>query len=196
MRGCAIVNLVGPCPSHQAWRVRHDGSCRWGAKTSGSWWIWHAAVTVMPPRSYWNGTSYWRFASVGGRCPRARMSRRRCRRRCCGRSGACRGSPARGASAPGWLRSPSTSAATSCAAGGWSRSSPERVAMARQAMHQLEKEVLLLPRRQQEVFVMRFFAGLDLEGIATALGVDVGTVKTHLHRAVHRVRVAVEEARP
>jgi RNA polymerase sigma factor (sigma-70 family) len=73
---------------------------------------------------------------------------------------------------------------------------PERVAMARQAMHQLEKEVLLLPRRQQEVFVMRFFAGLDLEGIATALGVDVGTVKTHLHRAVHRVRVAVEEARP
>jgi len=73
---------------------------------------------------------------------------------------------------------------------------PERVAMARQAVQEMQREVSRLPRRQQEVFAMRFFAGLDLEGIATALGVDVGTVKTHLHRAVQRVRVAVEEARP
>jgi RNA polymerase sigma factor (sigma-70 family) len=74
--------------------------------------------------------------------------------------------------------------------------SPERVAMARQAVQRLRTEVSLLPRRQREVFALRFFVGLDLEGIATALGVDVGTVKTHLHRAVQRVRVAVEEARP
>lgn len=74
--------------------------------------------------------------------------------------------------------------------------SPERVAMARQAVRQMRAEVSRLPRRQQEVFALRFFVGLDLEGIATALGLDVGTVKTHLHRAVHRVRVAVEEARP
>jgi RNA polymerase sigma-70 factor (ECF subfamily) len=73
---------------------------------------------------------------------------------------------------------------------------PERVAMARQAVNRLHGEVSRLPRRQQEVFALRFFAELDLEGIATALGVDVGTVKTHLHRAVQRVRVAVEEARP
>jgi len=73
---------------------------------------------------------------------------------------------------------------------------PERVAMARQAVQRLRKEVSLLPTRQREVFALRFFVGLDLEGIATALGVDVGTVKTHLHRAVQRVRVAVEEARP
>ena len=74
--------------------------------------------------------------------------------------------------------------------------SPERVAMARQAVRQMRAEVSRLPRRQREVFALRFFVGLDLEGIATALGLDVGTVKTHLHRAVHRVRVAVEEARP
>jgi RNA polymerase sigma factor (sigma-70 family) len=77
-----------------------------------------------------------------------------------------------------------------------SEPSPERVAMARQAVQRMRREVSLLPRRQQEVFALRFFAGLDLESIASALGVDVGTVKTHLHRAVHRVRVAVEEARP
>jgi RNA polymerase sigma-70 factor (ECF subfamily) len=73
---------------------------------------------------------------------------------------------------------------------------PERVAMARQAVNRLHGEVSRLPRRQQEVFALRFFVGLDLGDIATALGVDVGTVKTHLHRAVQRVRVAVEEARP
>lgn len=73
---------------------------------------------------------------------------------------------------------------------------PERVAMARQAVERLRREVARLPRRQQEVFALRFFVGLDLAGIADALAVDVGTVKTHLHRAVQRVRAAVEEANP
>ncbi len=73
---------------------------------------------------------------------------------------------------------------------------PERVAMARQAVARVRREVSRLPGRQREVFALRFFAGLDLAGIAAALSVDVGTVKTHLHRAVQRVRAAVEEANP
>jgi RNA polymerase sigma factor (sigma-70 family) len=73
---------------------------------------------------------------------------------------------------------------------------PERVAMARQAVARMRKEFGALPTRQKEVFALRFFAGLDLESIATALAVDLGTVKTHLFRATHRVRAAVEEARP
>jgi RNA polymerase sigma-70 factor (ECF subfamily) len=77
-----------------------------------------------------------------------------------------------------------------------SEPSPERVAMARQAVARLRREVARLPRRQHETFALRFYAGLDLDGIAAALAVDVGTVKTHLHRAVQRVRRAVEEARP
>ena len=74
--------------------------------------------------------------------------------------------------------------------------SPERATMARQAVARLHRELAALPQRQKEVCSLRFFSGLDLEGIAHALGVDVGTVKTHLHRAVHRVRAAVEEAMP
>jgi RNA polymerase sigma factor (sigma-70 family) len=73
---------------------------------------------------------------------------------------------------------------------------PERVAMVRQAASLVRREVQRLPLRQREVFTLRFFADLGLEDIAAALGVDVGTVKTHLHRAVHRVRAAVEEAMP
>jgi RNA polymerase sigma-70 factor (ECF subfamily) len=74
--------------------------------------------------------------------------------------------------------------------------SPERAAMARQAMARVRAAVAALPERQREVFALRFWAGLDLAAIAEALGVDVGTVKTHLHRSVQRVRSAAEEAMP
>ncbi len=73
---------------------------------------------------------------------------------------------------------------------------PERVAMAREAMARVRTTVAALPERQREVFALRFFVGLELTAIAAALAVDVGTVKTHLHRALQRVREAVEEARP
>jgi RNA polymerase sigma-70 factor (ECF subfamily) len=73
---------------------------------------------------------------------------------------------------------------------------PERVAMARQAVERVRREVAALPERQRETFVLRFQAGMDLDEIAAALGIDVGTVKTHLHRAVQRVRRAAEEAMP
>jgi len=75
-------------------------------------------------------------------------------------------------------------------------SDPERVSMARQAVARVRREVARLPRRQREVFALRFFVGLELEAIAGALSIDVGTVKTHLHRAVHRVRRVAEEALP
>lgn len=74
--------------------------------------------------------------------------------------------------------------------------SPDRVAMARQAVGRLRSEYAALPVRQKEVFALRYFVGLDLESIAAALRVDLGTVKTHLFRATHRVRAAVEEALP
>lgn len=73
---------------------------------------------------------------------------------------------------------------------------PERTVMAKQAVARVRSELARLPERQREVFTLRFFVGLELAGIAETLGVDVGTVKTHLHRALQRVRRAVEEARP
>ncbi len=73
---------------------------------------------------------------------------------------------------------------------------PERTAMGRQAMARMQRELERLPRRQQEAFVLRFFAGMELAEIAAALGVEVGSVKTHLHRALKRVRGQVLEAVP
>ncbi|BCW93072.1 MAG: RNA polymerase sigma factor [Thermoanaerobaculum sp.] len=74
---------------------------------------------------------------------------------------------------------------------------PERVLRAKQGVSRVVSLLQKLPSRQREVFVLRFFAHLDLPAIAEALGgVDVGTVKTHLHRALNRLRPYVLEAWP
>jgi len=65
---------------------------------------------------------------------------------------------------------------------------PEDRSMQQQAMSTLAERERDLPPRQLEIFRLRFYAEMDLEEIADALGVHVGTVKTQLHRAVHRLR--------
>jgi RNA polymerase sigma-70 factor (ECF subfamily) len=65
---------------------------------------------------------------------------------------------------------------------------PETRTMQRQALGLLAGHELELPPRQREIFRLRFYAEMELEEIAEALGVHVGTVKTQLHRAVHRLR--------
>ncbi|MGC8916092.1 MAG: RNA polymerase sigma factor [Thermoanaerobaculum sp.] len=73
---------------------------------------------------------------------------------------------------------------------------PERVMRAKEGVARMVAALQQLPSRQREVFVLRFFAHLDLKAIAFALGVDLGTVKTHLHRALARLRPYVLEAWP
>ncbi len=45
-----------------------------------------------------------------------------------------------------------------------------------------------LSERQRMVFVMRHYEDLSLEDIAAALGIDTGTVKAHLARALVKLR--------
>jgi RNA polymerase sigma-70 factor (sigma-E family) len=51
-----------------------------------------------------------------------------------------------------------------------------------------------LPRRQQEVVVLRYIADLSETEVASILGVSCGTVKAHLHRALPRLRTQLGEA--
>lgn len=73
--------------------------------------------------------------------------------------------------------------------------SPEHRSMHRQAVARLGRVESALPPRQREIFRLRFYADLELEQIAASLGVHVGTVKTQLHRAVHRVRKELGDVR-
>jgi RNA polymerase sigma-70 factor (ECF subfamily) len=72
------------------------------------------------------------------------------------------------------------------------RAGPEEASIQRQTVARLARSEAGLPPRQREIFRLRFYAGLELEEIAAALGVHVGTVKTQLHRAVHRLRQELE----
>jgi len=65
----------------------------------------------------------------------------------------------------------------------------------RQAVERLAVLERDLPDRQREIFRLRFYAELELEEIAGALDVHVGTIKTQLHRAVHRLRAELGDAR-
>jgi len=75
------------------------------------------------------------------------------------------------------------------------RAGPEARSIQRQAVASLEACEGILPPRQLEIFRLRFYAELDLGEIAEALDVHVGTVKTQLHRAVHRLRKELGEYR-
>ena len=65
----------------------------------------------------------------------------------------------------------------------------------RQAVERLAVLERGLPDRQREIFRLRFYAELELEEIAGALDVHVGTIKTQLHRAVHRLRAELGDTR-
>ena len=72
---------------------------------------------------------------------------------------------------------------------------PEGRSIQRQAVDRLKAREAELPDRQREIFRLRFYAEMELDEIATALSVHIGTVKTQLHRAVHRLRREVGDVR-
>lgn len=72
---------------------------------------------------------------------------------------------------------------------------PEGRSIQRQAVDRLRECEVALPERQREIFRLRFYAEMDLDEIAASLSVHVGTVKTQLHRAVHRLRKELGDVR-
>ena len=65
----------------------------------------------------------------------------------------------------------------------------------RQTVANLRDREKGLPPKQREIFRLRFYAEMELEEIAETLEIHVGTVKTQLHRAVHRLRHELGEYR-
>jgi RNA polymerase sigma-70 factor (ECF subfamily) len=73
--------------------------------------------------------------------------------------------------------------------------SPETSLMVREELRGVWDAVENLPGKQRSVFLLRFVEEMELPEIATAMGLHVGTVKSHLHRALAAVRKAMETTR-
>jgi RNA polymerase sigma factor (sigma-70 family) len=56
----------------------------------------------------------------------------------------------------------------------------------------LQRALAALPRRQREVVALRFLGDFSEQATADALGIDVGTVKSHTSRGLSRLRLSVE----
>jgi RNA polymerase sigma-70 factor (ECF subfamily) len=75
------------------------------------------------------------------------------------------------------------------------RPSPEDEAVSAEQRAHIWRAFEHLPLRQREVFALRHVDGWSTEETADFLGVDAGTVKQHLFRAIRRLRGALQEGR-
>jgi len=67
-------------------------------------------------------------------------------------------------------------------------SDPGRDYQGQEAMRTLRQSLGKLSTRQQVIFTLRHYEGLQLKEIAEHLGLETGTVKAHLHRAISQLR--------
>ena len=61
-----------------------------------------------------------------------------------------------------------------------------------QVLEIIEKEIKLLPARQREAFLMRYWEDMDVAETASAMGCSEGSVKTHCSRATHTLANALK----
>jgi RNA polymerase sigma-70 factor (ECF subfamily) len=74
--------------------------------------------------------------------------------------------------------------------------SPERGVQGRELAERIGTAVRCLPERERAVFVLRHQEEMSLGEIAASLGLQIGTVKSTLHRAVHHLRERLAGVRP
>ena len=72
------------------------------------------------------------------------------------------------------------------------RDSPEGQLQQSQLLDIIEKEIMLLPTRQREAFLMRYWEDMDVAETASAMGCSEGSVKTHCSRATHTLATALK----
>jgi RNA polymerase sigma-70 factor (sigma-E family) len=71
---------------------------------------------------------------------------------------------------------------------------PEESALRASEDARVLRALRTLPRRQQEVLVLRYYADLSEADIAAAIGISRGSVKAHAHRGMAALRAQLADA--
>jgi len=71
---------------------------------------------------------------------------------------------------------------------------PGEIALGAETRRRIWQAFRALPRRQQEVFALRYIEEQSTSQVAAALGLSTGSVKRHLYRAIRHLRGALGDA--
>ena len=72
---------------------------------------------------------------------------------------------------------------------------PETTTLERERRDRIDRALSELSRRQRECVALRYLADLTEPAVAEQLGISVGSVKTHLHRARGLLATSLEDLR-
>ena len=76
--------------------------------------------------------------------------------------------------------------------GSYTPNTPEGQLQQSQILAIIENEIKLLPPRQREAFIMRYWEDMDVADTASAMSCSEGSVKTHCSRATHTLAAALK----
>ena len=76
--------------------------------------------------------------------------------------------------------------------GSYTPNSPDGQLQQAQVLGIIEEEIKLLPTRQREAFLMRYWEDMDVAETASAMGCSEGSVKTHCSRATNTLANALK----
>jgi len=72
-------------------------------------------------------------------------------------------------------------------------SNPEVWLTRKEVSQLIEGAISLLPNRQREAFLLRYWEGLDVAETAAVMGCSQGSVKTHCSRATHTLATILQQ---
>ena len=72
-------------------------------------------------------------------------------------------------------------------------SNPEKFLVKKSDRQLIKSTIYLLPRKYQEVLVLRYYEDCDYTTIAKVLGIPIGTVRSRLHRTLSQLEELVKE---